>query len=615
MKYKLSIFITFLLIKIVFQIDVTNYELYLFAKYINDITGVYNQISDNFYMSQVPPGKKTFSGLCSYCDLAIGGFAKYNNCYITSNNNSYFKMLKGRNSSHFELINNHIKYFIIDRERYYYLNDFYYYEIKVQFDLPFKLPPFCNTNNDIEVKYITQDVKILINSENNNIGKLNEGIKNFASPQSVKINLIKNSNNELKGTIIIGETEIINEGTATLNFDDKEDNYYEKKPDKFDGYEEYIDFYINNINNDNEISNLSTLKLVVCGQGCDCDINNYQKCDRCLNGYYFKGEKASNCTLESDFLSEYPNNVGYYKDEPNTIYRKCGEMCKSCEKGYESETKHHCKQCKEGYDYFVIKDFGLNCYNKKCNIQNTNYREIENTHECIETKCNSIYKYEYNGEKCFSKCPENTIIIDYPLKKNCVDQCENEFKYHDLSANKCYNTSCYDNNVYEKEDNHLQCVSSCKDELKYYFLDTDAQVARCLTSCIEPKKFHDTDNSFCVEKCPYSKRYYKNDFICISECPVDYFIQFETNECIHDCGDNFIIINIRTCFEKCPDGYPLYLSSTKECVIDCTTELPFKYNDHCITDCKNTEKKFIGFRNECIEDCSSASLVYYDQMI
>ena len=238
-------------------------------------------------MSQVPPGKKTFSGLCSYCDLAIGGFAKYNNCYITSNNNSYFKMLKGRNSSHFELINNHIKYFIIDRERYYYLNDFYYYEIKVQFDLPFKLPPFCNTNNDIEVKYITQDVKILINSENNNIGKLNEGIKNFASPQSVKINLIKNSNNELKGTIIIGETEIINEGTATLNFDDKEDNYYEKKPDKFDGYEEYIDFYINDISNDNEISNLSTLKLVVCGQGCDCDINNYQICDRCLNKILF----------------------------------------------------------------------------------------------------------------------------------------------------------------------------------------------------------------------------------------------------------------------------------------------------------------------------------------
>ena len=111
--------------------------------------------------------------------------------------------------------------------------------------------------------------------------------KKFWKSQSVRINLITNSNNVLKGAIIIGETEIINEGTAILNYDDNEYNYYEKKLDKFNGYEEYIDFYINDISNDNEISNLSTLKLVVCGQGCDCDINNYQICDRCLNKILF----------------------------------------------------------------------------------------------------------------------------------------------------------------------------------------------------------------------------------------------------------------------------------------------------------------------------------------
>ena len=75
----------------------------------------------------------------------------------------------------------------------------------------------------------------------------------------------------------------------------------------------------------------------------------------------------------------------------------------------------------------------------------------------------------------------------------------------------------YDNNVYEKENNDLQCVSNCKDELKYYFLDTDAQVAKFLTYCIQPRKYHDNDNNFCVEKCVYSKRYHKNNFICISE--------------------------------------------------------------------------------------------------
>ena len=104
MKYKLSIFITFLLIKIVFQIDVTNYELYLFAKYINDITGVYNQISEYFYKSELLPGKKTFYDWCYYCNLEIGGFSKYNYCYITSNNNLYFKILKGRNNSHLNIL-------------------------------------------------------------------------------------------------------------------------------------------------------------------------------------------------------------------------------------------------------------------------------------------------------------------------------------------------------------------------------------------------------------------------------------------------------------------------------------------------------------------------------
>ena len=39
-------------------------------------------------------------------------------------------------------------------------------------------------------------------------------------------------------------------------------------------------------------------------------------------------------------------------------------MCKSCDKWYKLETKHHCKEYKEGYDYFVIKGNELNCQKK-----------------------------------------------------------------------------------------------------------------------------------------------------------------------------------------------------------------------------------------------------------
>ena len=116
----------------------------------------YNQISEYFYKNEELPGKKTFYDWWYYYNLEIGGVAQYNNCYITSNNNLYFKILKGRNNSHFELINDHKQYLIIEGAYNYYSNSFSYYEIKVEFDLSFKLPSYCKTNKDIEVKYITQ---------------------------------------------------------------------------------------------------------------------------------------------------------------------------------------------------------------------------------------------------------------------------------------------------------------------------------------------------------------------------------------------------------------------------------------------------------------------------
>ena len=63
-------------------------------------------------------------------------------------------------------------------------------------------------------------------------------------------------------------------------------------------------------------------------------------------------------------------------------------------------------------------------------------------------------------------------------------------------------------------------------------------------------------------------------------------MQFETNECMENCGDDYKITSIKICFKKCPDGYTLYLSTTKEYVHDCISELPFKYDNKCIVDCK-----------------------------
>ena len=98
--------------------------------------------------------------------------------------------------------------------------------------------------------------------------------------------------------------------------------------------------------------------------------------------------------------------------------------------------------------------------------------------------------------------------------------------------------------------------------------------------------FHDIENNLCLSQYPYNKKYYTQDFICLIEYPPNYFMQFETNECMENCGDDYKITSIKTFFKKCPDGYTLYLSTTKEYVHDCISELPFKYDNKCIVDCK-----------------------------
>ena len=598
MRKRLSIIIFLFLIKNLIQEPLEEYELCIYVKNMNfTINGnQYVTTTPDYYSFTVNPGNINFIGRSRDVEQLFSGYLKKGDCIISTNNNIYFTFERQIEGTGIEFEGVTYKSF---------KNRDFDYRLRVYLFIPSQVPSSCN--NDISLSYITYSVKVYLNSENYEISLYDlNAIKNYLPNNQVTIKF-----GSLEGTMIIDDIEIDQNTPITFSYNSIIS--YTRAANKLEGYEEKVTFYISNSDGD-ALSNLSILTISVCGVGCNCGMI-YNKCDNCLNDYYFIIAKGNNCTLESEFLNDYPDNIGFYKDSANKIYKKCGEMCRSCEQGYVSPTVNHCKSCNENdnYKYYVIKGNELNCYNEKCNLINSNYRQVENTFECLENLCNDIYKYEYNSEKCFSICPVGTIVIDYPSKKECVVQCEGDYKYHDLSSNKCYNTPCYYNNVYEIENDNLKCVKSCKDdESKYHFIDHQTKIARCLTNCIEPKKFHDNDNEICVSQCPYNKKYYLQDYVCLESCPINYFVQFETNECLVNCGDNYKISSIKTCFTECPNGYPLYLSTTKECVKDCSIELPFKYNDHCINDCKNTEKKFIGFRNECIIDCSSVGLIYYD---
>ena len=82
-----------------------------------------------------------------------------------------------------------------------------------------------------------------------------------------------------------------------------------------------------------------------------------------------------------------------------------------------------------------------------------------------------------------------------------------------MSLRKCYKTSCYHNNAFEKGDNNeFECISTCSGDLNYFYRDNVNGVAKCLSTYHEPLKFHDVENNLCLSQCPYNKKYYAQDF-------------------------------------------------------------------------------------------------------
>ena len=146
----------------------------------------------------------------------------------------------------------------------------------------------------------------------------------------------------------------------------------------------------------------------------------------CLN-YEYENEYENICLHVSldetyELYNEEEENIANQEDDLD-IDDNCYDNCKSCY-GEGNETYNNCKECKDNLTFYNNSDNIINCY-PICN--NYYYFDELNIFHCSErctdkfnklildkNKCidecinDDIYKYEYNN-KCYKKCPENTI--------------------------------------------------------------------------------------------------------------------------------------------------------------------------------------------------------------
>ena len=489
--------------------------------------------------------------------------------------------------------------------------------IYVTFNIPSFPSNECENNgNLLELKYKTENYIWNVNSINSELNNFNTLIIEKPSSSFIIV-FVENSNyGPLKGSISINNDEVIYNQPYEFKNDGSDILVYNRPDSPRGGLIEYVNFYIKD-NTNKEISNESEIKINVCQFGCSCNINTIQKCDECLTSFYTLNGDKSDCKTLEEIKEIYPDLIGIYQSSSKS-YDLCGRMCKDCSIGPDlNHNIHNCDICRDGYIYSANVNSHRNCYNIPCNQVNSNYREIENTHECLLSGCSVSYPFDLNNEKCFSICPFPYLKIDDQIGgvtyKKCVEKCDIPFPYHDINGRRCNKESCAQNDLYDYPTSYV-CIDDCIGFYNYKFINkqnTLYPISKCVHRCEEPKIFH-FEGNVCLDECPNTSPYYiQPDLICLNECPPNYnYFQDKTNECLKFCP-YFKIESLKTCYDECPNSHPLYLSTTNECVHDCTPELPYNYNNKCISNCRLTDKIFIAF-DKCVINCKSADLVYYD---
>ena len=210
-----------------------------------------------------------------------------------------------------------------------------------------------------------------------------------------------------------------------------------------------------------------------CNENCNKCIND-KKCSECNDNYELVGNQGNSeiiCKLSEDL------NIGYYINESNSIYYKCGEHCEKCVNDIE------CLKCIENYDLVGDKENNKLITCKSIDEINTGY--YFNEEDSIFYKCDDEHCEKcYNDKICY-KCEtnyglvgnkENNDIICLPLEEissgyykdndlinyKCIDNCE-----ICIDDNNCI--KCKEN--YAKKDGiNLTCYLI--NELRpYYFKD------------------------------------------------------------------------------------------------------------------------------------------------
>ena len=204
---------------------------------------------------------------------------------------------------------------------------------------------------------------------------------------------------------------------------------------------------------------------------------NYHLCDTCnLDGNYYP--KLNDESNRDSFIQCYDKNVeqiGYYVDNVDKIFKPCYNKCKRCEREGD-DTNNYCLECN---DEDKIADANGNC---KCKFY-YNYQ----TSECIDSVPPGYY-LKSSSDNIIDKCPSKCAT--------CSSDSINE--------NLCISCNINDNfypklNDESNKDSFIQCYDKNVEQIGYY-VDNDNKIFKpCYNKCKRCERAGDDTNNNCLE--------------------------------------------------------------------------------------------------------------------
>ena len=221
-------------------------------------------------------------------------------------------------------------------------------------------------------------------------------------------------------------------------------------PDKYLQYGNCISECKNGYFNDTIEDNI--IKKCICDyencQLCSLEsLNNNNSCISCNKEKgYFPLDVDININNDNKFIKCYKLKKGYYLDITDSLYKKCYDSCKYCDKN-GSELIHNCLECKNNYIITITYE-----KYKNCDINCPYYYLDDNTSELFCTK----------EKECTGKY--NKLIFG---TNQCIDDCTkiNRYKFRNI----CY-TLCPEGSI-KSENKSFSCDTICNEENKFELIE------------------------------------------------------------------------------------------------------------------------------------------------